>query len=391
MTRNNIDLLDLLNQMQNEEFFPEVLKTTLEKLMDLEVSQRIKANLNERSDSRETYRNGYRPRSLNTRLGEIDLEIPKLRSGSYHPRFLQHYKRTEAAMISVIQESYIQGVSTRKMSKIIQEMGIEGISKSQVSDMCQSIKEEVDSFFTSPIEGFWPYVYLDASYIKVRQNKMVVSKAVIVAIGVNEQGNRRVLGLKVAESEAAFFWKEFLEGLIDRGLKGVKLVISDAHKGLQEAINTVFLGASWQRCWVHFMRNILSHTSKKNSSEILAHIKSITGFKTPEGPRKQWKAVISTLEEKYPKIAQLMTEAEEEVLAHTNFPPAHWSKIYSNNPIERLNKEIKRRTNSVGIFPNDEAVIRLIGSVLIQQDEDWIDSKAYLSQNSIKLIGGNEM
>jgi transposase-like protein len=383
MTQNNIDLLNLLNQTQSEDFFKEVLKSALEKLMDMDVSNQINAQRNERSTDREAYRNGYRSRGLNTRVGEISLEVPKLRKGSYYPPFLHYYQRTEASLLSVVQESYIEGVSTRKMENLIQQMGIEGISKSQVSEICQNIKDEVDAFFSAPIIGQWPYIYLDALYIKVRQDKRVVSKAVIVAIGVNDDGIRRILGLVVADSEACIFWKQFLERLIDRGLQGVQLVISDAHKGLKEAINSVFLGASWQRCWVHFMRNILIHTSKKNSTEILDCMKSITAFKTPQSRQKRWQEVIEIFENKHPKIAELMAEAEEDVLAHTAFPEAHWNKIYSNNLIERLNREIKRRTNCVGIFPNDAAIIRLIGSILIRWDEHWLDSKPYFSQESM--------
>lgn len=262
MTQTYTDLLSLLNQTQNEDFFRDILKIALQKVMEMDVSNQIKAGFSERSDTREAYRNGYRTRSLNTRVGQMNLEIPKLRTGSYFPPFLTHYQRTERALLSVVQESYIQGVSTRKMEKIIEQMGVDGISKSQVSEICSTIKEEVDSYFNAPLtETSWPYVYLDACYIKVRQQKRVVSKAVIMAIGVNDQGMRRVLGLRVTDSEATIFWQDFLNSLIDRGLKGCQLVISDAHKGLKEAIDKVLLGASWQRCWVHFIRNLLCHTS----------------------------------------------------------------------------------------------------------------------------------
>ena len=270
------------------------------------------------------------------------------------------------------------------MERVVQELGIGTLKKSQVSEICKSIKDAVDEFMNAPITGLWPYLYLDATYLKVRENNRVVSKAALIAIGVNDQGERRVLGLQIADSEASIFWKTFLDSLKGRGLEGIELVISDAHTGLKEAIASYFLGASWQRCWVHFMRNILSHTSKKSGLEVLPHLKSIMAFKTSESRRKAWVQVKETLAEKHPKIAEMMDEAMEEVLAHTHFPEEHWRKIYTSNPIERLNKEIKRRTNCVGIFPNDDALTRLIGSILIQQDEDWMDSKAFLKPESFE-------
>jgi len=268
----------------------------------------------------------------------------------------------------------------------MQEMGMENMSKSQVSEICQGIKDEVDAYFQAPIEGEWPYLYLDATYVKVRENKRIVSKAVILAVGVNEAGSRRVLGLKVADNEASLFWEEFLYSLMDRGLKGLKLAISDAHKGLKEAISKCLLGTSWQRCLVHFMRNLLCHTSKKGAQEVIPHLKNILAFKTAESRREHYRKTIDHLTTNHPKIAELMEQAEEDVLAHTVFPEQHWQKIYSNNPIERLNRELKRRTNCVGIFPNDQAVVRLIGAVLIYWDETWIDEKPYMTFESMQEL-----
>jgi len=384
MTQNDNTLLNLLTQTQGDDFLRTVLKTALDTLMDKDVSNKLNASLGEQTASRETYRNGYRERALNTGVGTLDLSIPKIRKGSYFPSFLNHFQRTETALISVIQEAYIGGVSTRKMERIAQEMGIDSLKKSQVSEICKSIKDDVDEFMNAPIEGLWPYIYLDATYIKVRENKRIVSKAALIAIGVNNQGERRVLGLNITDSEASVFWKSFLSTLKDRGLEGVELVISDAHRGLKEAIQTSFLGASWQRCWVHFMRNIRSHTSKKTAAEVMPHLKSIMAFKTPELRKKAWLQVTQTLKANHPKIAEMMEDAMEEVLAHTHFPVEHWTKIYTSNPIERLNRELKRRTNCVGIFPNDDALTRLLGAILIQQDEDWIDSKAFLKPESFR-------
>jgi transposase-like protein len=384
MTQDYSNLLNLLTQTQGDDFLRSVLKTALETLMDKDVSNQVNASLGEQTSERETYRNGYRERCLNTGVGSFDLKIPKIRKGSYFPPFLNHFQRTEDALFSVIQEAYIGGVSTRKMERVVQEMGIESLKKSQVSEVCKTIKDDVDEFMNAPIDGLWTYLYLDATYLKTRVNKRVVSKAALIAIGVNTQGERRVLGLKITDSEASVFWKAFLESLKARGLKGVELVISDAHTGLKEAIHTSFLGASWQRCWVHFMRNILSNTSKKSAAEVMPHLKSIMAFKTPESRKKAWLQVSETFVENHPKIAKMMEDAMEDVLAHTHFPVEHWAKIYTSNPIERLNKEIKRRTNCVGIFPNDDAVMRLLGAILIQQDEDWIDSKAFLKPDSFK-------
>jgi putative transposase len=384
MTLDYTNLVNLLSQSQDGDFLRTVLKAALESLMEGDVSNKVNASLGEQTDDREAYRNGYRGRCLNTGVGSLDLQIPKIRKGSYYPPFLNHFQRTESALFSVIQEAYIGGVSTRKMERVVQEMGIGTLKKSQVSEICKSIKDAVDEFMNAPITGLWPYLYLDATYLKVRENNRVVSKAALIAIGVNDQGERRVLGLQIADSEASIFWKTFLDSLKVRGLEGVELVISDAHTGLKDAINSSFLGASWQRCWAHFMRNILSHTSKKSGLEVLPHLKSIMAFKTSESRRKAWVQVKETLTEKHPKIAEMMEEAMEDVLAHTHFPEEHWRKIYTSNPIERLNKEIKRRTNCVGIFPNDDALMRLIGSILIQQDEDWMDSKAFLKPESFE-------
>mgnify|MGYP001564657228 CR=1 FL=1 len=384
MTLDNNSLMNILSQTQGDDFLKAVLKAALESLMDKDVSNQLNASLGEQTNDRESYRNGYRQRCLNTGVGSLDLQIPKIRKGSYFPAFLNHFQRTESALLSVIQEAYIGGVSTRKMERVVQEMGIGTLKKSQVSEICKSIKDGVDEFMNAPITGFWPYLYLDATYLKVRENNRVISKAALIAIGINTRGERRVLGLQIADSEASIFWKTFLDSLKTRGLEGVELVISDAHTGLKEAINSSFLGASWQRCWTHFMRNILSHTTKKSSLEVMPHLKAIMAFKTPESRRKSWVQVKETLTEKHPKIAEMMEEAMEDVLAHTHFPEEHWRKIYTSNPIERLNKEIKRRTNCVGIFPNDDALVRLIGSILIQQDEDWMTSKVYLNPGSFE-------
>jgi len=307
-----------------------------------------------------------------------------LREGSYFPSFLESRKRSEKALISVIQEAYVQGVSTRKMDDLVKAFGMEGISKSQVSSLCQEIDTKVKAFQDRPLEGEWPYVYLDALYIKVRELDRVVSKACIIAIGVSETGQRRILGFALKENESEIFWTEFLESIKKRGLKGVQLVISDAHSGLQGAIAKT-LNAQWQRCWVHFMRNILPHIPKSHMNEVMGLLRLIVREEEPQEIQNRYRKVMDSLKSKYPKVYDKMKDAEEDVLAYRHFPKVHHRKIYSNNPLERTNREVRRRTNVVGIFPNDASVLRLIGEVLHQIDEDWLQHN-YMSPASMQLL-----
>lgn len=385
MTKSTMTLSHLLNQVQDEDFLAEVTKFTLQRLMDLEVTSKTGAPYYTRDEERKTYRNGYRERLLDTRLGTLNLQIPKLREGSYFPGFLESYKRSEKALIAVIQEAYIQGISTRKMDDLVKALGIEGISKSQVSSLCKDIDIRVKDFLERPIEGGYPYLWLDAIYIKTREGDKVVSKACVIAIGVNLEGQRRILGLSLKDSESKVFWSEFFESLKTRGLKDVKLIISDAHKGLTEAISENF-SARWQRCWVHFMRNILSHVPKSNMEEVADLMRLIVKEEKPQEMRERYHKVMDALKDKYPKIYDKMLEAEEDIIAHSFFPKDHRRKIYSNNPLERLNREIRRRTNVVGIFPNDNSVLRLVGEVLHQIDEDWIVQKNYMTPDSMQKL-----
>lgn len=385
MTKSTMTLSHLLNQVQDEDFLAEVTKFTLQRLMDLEVTSKTGAPYYTRDEERKTYRNGYRERLLDTRLGTLNLQIPKLREGSYFPGFLESYKRSEKALIAVIQEAYIQGISTRKMDDLVKALGMEGISKSQVSSLCKDIDIRVKDFLERPIEGSYPYLWLDAIYIKTREGDKVVSKACVIAIGVNLEGQRRILGLSLKDSESKIFWSEFFESLETRGLKDVKLIISDAHKGLTEAISQNF-SARWQRCWVHFMRNILSHVPKSNMEEVADLMRLIVKEDKPQEMRERYHKVMDALKDKYPKIYDKMLEAEEDIIAHCFFPKEHRRKIYSNNPLERINREIRRRTNVVGIFPNDNAVLRLVGEVLHQIDEDWIVQKNYMTPDSMQNL-----
>jgi transposase-like protein len=372
------------------ELEPDFLRTMIEvmtrALMEMEVSERIGAGRYERSENREDYRNGYRERGWETRVGEIPLQIPKLRKGSYYPSFLEPRRRAERALLAVIQSAYVEGVSTRKVDDLVQALGLTGIDKSKVSRMCKELDEGVTAFRNRPLEVAYPYLWLDALYLKVRQNHRIVSMAVVLAIGVRETGEREILAIDIGASEEEAFWTDFLRGLVERGLKGVQLVISDAHKGLRGAMNTVLTGTAWQRCRVHCMRNVLAHVPKRDKSIVAAAIRTIFAQPSQEAARQQLAEVVRAMEARWPKAAEVLVAAEDDVLTYMTFPPEHWSRIYSTNPLERVNREVKRRTNVVGIFPNADAVLRLVGSVLIEVHEEWQAGRRYFSLESMRKL-----
>src|SRR3979490_921458 len=343
--------------------------------MELEVESLTGAGHGERSPERINHRNGYRDRGWETRAGAVELRIPKLRRSSYFPGFLEPRRLAEKALTAVIQEAYRRGGAPRSVDELVRAMGMTGISKSQVSRLCGEIDGKITGFLDRPLEGEWPYVWLDATYVKARRDGHVVSVAVIVAVGVNGDGRREVLGLAIGTSEAETFWTDFLRKLARRGLRGVKLVISDAHEGLKAAIVRV-LNTSWQRCRVHFMRNVLAHAGKQGRRVVSAFIATAFAQDDAEAARTQWRQVADQLRPRVKKLAELMDEAESDVLAYMSSPPAHRPKLHSTNPIERVNGEIKRRTEVVGIFPNDEAVIRLVGAILLAQNEEWAVQRA---------------
>ncbi len=383
MTEDKIALRALLEKGSDVTFLREMIGFAAERLMALETESLCGAGPGERSPDRRNQRNGYRERDWETRAGTVELRIPKLRRGSYFPAFLEPRRLAEKALTAVIQEAYVQGISTRSVDDLVRAMGLEGISKSQVSRLCGEIDERVQTFLGRPIEGEWPYVWLDATYVKARRDHHIVSVAVIVAVGVNADGRREVLGMTVGHSEAEPFWVEFLRTLARRGLRGVKLVTSDAHEGLKAAIAKV-LGATWQRCRVHFMRNALAYAGKTQRRIVSAWIGTAFAQDDAAAARKQWREVADQARPRVPKLAALMDEAETDVLAYMGFPAQHRVKLHSTNPLERLNGEIKRRSEVVGIFPNEAAVIRLIGALLLEQNDEWAVQRArYMSLETI--------
>jgi putative transposase len=355
MTDDRMALLDALQKADDGNFLRALAETVLQILMEADVDGVIGAGRYERSGERTTWRNGYRERSLDTRLGQLNLRIPKLRTGTYFPPFLEARKTAEKALVAVIQEAWIAGVSTRRVDDLVQAMGLSGISKSQVSKLCKEIDERVGAFLKRPLAGEWPYLWLDATYLKVRESGRIVSVAAIIAMAVTTDGRREIIGLHLGPSEAEPFWTTFLRDLVRRGLRGVKLVISDAHEGLKAAIQRV-LGATWQRCRVHFMRNALAHVPKGQHTMVAAAIRQ--AFLQPDHASAEqiWRQVADQMRSRWPKLAALMDEAEPDVLAYMTFPAQHRAKLHSTNPLERLNKEVKRRADVVGIFPNEDSM-----------------------------------
>ena len=393
MTDDTIALRALLEKGSDASVLRDMIGFAAHRLMELETETRCGAAHGERSPERHVQRNGHRDRDWETRAGTVELRIPKLRKGSYFPSFLEPRRTAEKALTAVIQEAYVQGVSTRNVDALVQAMGGSGVSKSEVSRLCAELDERVGAFLDRPIEGDWPYLWLDATYVKARRDHRIVSVAVIVAVAVNTDGRREVLGMATGNSEAETFWTEFLRSLTRRGLRGVKLVVSDAHEGLKAAASRV-LGATAQRCRVHFLRNAMAHAGKSQRRIVSAWIGTAFAQDDASSARQQWRVVADQLRPRVSKLAELMDKAEPDVLAYMDFPPAHRAKpgeplgstLHSTNPLERLNGEIKRRSNVVGIFPNEAAVTRLVGALLLEQNDEWATQRRYMTLETLTPI-----
>jgi putative transposase len=366
-------VVDKLMGSEHADVVRESVAWVVAELMESEVAAQIGAERGEVSPERVTQRNGYRPRPWDTRAGEIELAIPKLRQGSYFPSFLHPRRRAEQALVAVVQEAYINGVSTRKVDRLVEQMGLH-LSKDQVSRLCRGLDDQVQAFRERPLEGRYPYLWLDGKIEKVREPGGVRQKCVVIAYAVHESGRREVIGLDVGEAETESFWREFLRSLRARGLTGVRLCVSDCHEGLRAAIAQV-LGCPWQRCSVHFLRNMLGHCAKSQQPMISAAVRGIFSAASGEEARERLAEVVERLQPIAPKVAQLVLDAEADLLGFYAFPREHWSKLRSTNPLERVNREIGRRTDVVGIFPNDAALIRLAGAMLIEQNDEWLVSR----------------
>ena len=395
MAKPRMDLSAFVGKLleeQDGDVLREGIRVLSQALMETEVAGLIGAERHERTADRAAYRNGYRTRTWDTRVGTIELAIPKVRPGTYFPSLLQPRRRAEHALLAVVQEAYVHGVSTRKVDELVRVLGVDGISKSEVSRICAELDTAVEAFRARPLTGEYPYVWVDATYHKVRVDGRVTSQATVVAIGISSDGERHVLGVDVGPSEDRAFWTAFLRSLVKRGLRGVRLIVSDAHEGLKQAIASVLSGATWQRCRVHFMRNLLATVPHSAREAIAAIVRTIFAQPDHASALAQLKKVADGLRTRFAKAAALLEDAAEDILAYRHLPVEHQRQLHSTNPLERLNKEIKRRSNVVGIFPTPKSVIRLVGSILMEQDDEWtVAERRYFSAESMKQLSSPEL
>jgi putative transposase len=384
-----LEVLDALKAAEVDDRIRQAAQTIYQALIEAELSSVIGALPHERSAARTGHRNGHRPRVLSSTAGDLELRIPKLRAGSFFPSLLERRRRVDQSLFAVIMEAYLHGTSTRKVDDLVKALGADsGISKSEVSRICADLDTEVAAFRDRSLSGQpFRYVFLDATYCKARVDHRVVSQAVVVATGVAADGHREVLGFEVGDSEDGAFWTAFLRSLKTRGLAGVQLVISDAHAGLKNAIAAVLLGAAWQRCRVHFLRNVLAQVPKGHAEMVAAAVRTIFAQPSPVHVRDQLEVIAAMLGRQFPKVEAMLRDASDEITAFASFPVSHWKKIWSTNPLERLNKEIKRRTDVVGVFPNPAALLRLAGAVLVEAHDEWqVSERRYLSEGSMALL-----
>ena len=386
MANNSVALPEVFENDDGRDLVRRMLAQMASLVMETEVESRCNAGYGVRSEGRTNQRNGYRSRDWDTRAGMISLAIPKLRQGSYFPGFLEPRRRAEKALYSVIQEAYLQGVSTRAVDELVKALGASGVSKSEVSRLCEEVESHVQEFLSRPLEGEFPYVWLDGTYVKARDGGRIVSKAAIIAVGLSSEGKREILGMKVGHAESEEFWTELIRDMLRRGLKGVKQVTSDAHGGLTNSISKC-LSCTWQRCRVHLMRNILAHVPKGGKGLAAATINTAFAQPNAEEAAKQWRQVADKLRAAFPKAAEIMDEAEAGALAHMQSPPELWPMTASNNGLERLNRELKRRADVVQIFPNVPSIVRLLGAILMEQHDEWQVAR---KQVSVKSLTGRD-
>jgi transposase-like protein len=394
LTQSDVnELLDAIRAGGDIDVIRKGVELVLQALIDAEATMEIGADRYERTESRTNQRNGFRDRLLTTKAGDVDLKIPKLRKGSFFPAILERRRRIDRALFAVVMEAYVHGVSTRKVDDLVTALGAtSGISKSEVSRICAGLDAEMAAFRTRSLGHVeFPYVFADATYVKGRARGQVVSRAVVVATGVAMTGEREVLGCAVGDTEDEAFWTEFFRSLRSRGLSGVRLVISDHHLGLKNAIAKVFVGAGWQRCRVHFMRNVLAKVTRANAEMVAAAIRTIFAQPDVGSVDAQFDRIVATLEPQFPEVAAMLVDAHEDLVAFSAFPLEHWRKIWSTNPLERLHREVKRRTDVVGVFPNDAAIDRLVTAVIVEQHDEWaVAERRYLSETSMARLRQGE-